>query len=417
MSSSLPPSLVRPVRSLSRHHRWKVLALGVAANVCFSAAINGLPTTAVLVRAAYGLDTAALGLVLGLMGLGVAIGELPWGVATDRWGDRPVLLAGLWTTGAALAAMALWVSPQAGHVPAMGLLAAGLLLVGVLGGSVNGSSGRAVMLWFGPGERGLAMSIRQTAIPLGGGLGALVLPALAARHGFAAVYGVLALSCALCALLAWRWLHEPPVAAPAPGTAAQATEPAGPPALRDAALWRLVLATGLLCAPQCAVLSFGTVFLHDGLGIAVGTAAAAIAVLQGGAIMLRVWSGHWTDRRGNRHAYLRACTLLSALLFIALAASPCLGAGGALVLLVAAGTCVSAWHGVAFAELATRAGAARVGTALGMANTAVFVGCFLTPVAIGQVLPAAGWTAVWLGGAVIAVAAFILFGARRSAGV
>jgi sugar phosphate permease len=53
------------------------------------------------------------------------------------------------------------------------------LAVGVLGGSVNGASGRAVMRWFGAGERGFAMSIRQTAVPLGGGLGALILPSLA----------------------------------------------------------------------------------------------------------------------------------------------------------------------------------------------------------------------------------------------
>ena len=61
------------------------------------------------------------------------------------------------------------------------MLALGLLLVGLLGGSVNGSSGRAVMAWFREGERGLAMSIRQTAVPAGGGLGALMLPALASQ--------------------------------------------------------------------------------------------------------------------------------------------------------------------------------------------------------------------------------------------
>jgi sugar phosphate permease len=44
------------------------------------------------------------------------------------------------------------------------------------------------MRWFGAGERGFAMSIRQTAVPLGGGLGALILPSLASRYGFARVW-------------------------------------------------------------------------------------------------------------------------------------------------------------------------------------------------------------------------------------
>ena len=123
------------------------------------------------------------------MGLGVALFELPWGMLADRWGDRPVLLGGLGATAAALAWMSVFAAPVHGAAPALWLLALGLLLVGVMGGSVNGASGRAVMAWFDEGERGLAMSIRQTAVPLGGGLGALVLPWLASQVGFAAVFG------------------------------------------------------------------------------------------------------------------------------------------------------------------------------------------------------------------------------------
>ena len=94
-------------------HRWKVLAAGVAANAAFSVAFSGIPMTAVLMRTGYRLDNATLGLVLGLMGLGIAVSELPWGLLTDRWGDRPVLLTGLGSTALALVAMALWAAPDA----------------------------------------------------------------------------------------------------------------------------------------------------------------------------------------------------------------------------------------------------------------------------------------------------------------
>src|SRR5579864_6899534 len=194
----------------SARHRWKVLGVGFAANASFSAAFSGIPTTAVLLRSGYHLGNDGLGLALGMLGLGIAVSELPWGMLTDRWGDRRVLLLGLLSTAAALAAMAAFVSPGAAHAPGVVALAVGLLLVGVLGGSVNGSSGRAVMAWFREGERGFAMSIRQTAVPAGGGLGALMLPMLASRFGFASVYGVLALLCAVTTAFAWFWLHEPP---------------------------------------------------------------------------------------------------------------------------------------------------------------------------------------------------------------
>jgi predicted MFS family arabinose efflux permease len=307
--------------SPSPRHRWKVLAAGVAANAAFSVAFSGIPMTAVLMRTGYQLDNATLGLVLGLMGLGIAVSELPWGLLTDRWGDRPVLLTGLGSTAMALVAMALWAAPSAQHIPGLGWLAAGLLLVGLLGGSVNGASGRAVMTWFDASERGLAMSIRQTAV------GALVLPFVALHFGFAALYGLLALLCALSAAMSWAWVHEPPIAKDAPRTSAATAEAPKTGPLRNARVWRIVLGIGILCAPQFAVLSFGTVFLHDFGHAGLATITATMVFTQVGAMVMRVWSGRWTDRRRNRPAYLRACSALSVLLFAALA-----------VLVMAAGT-------------------------------------------------------------------------------
>ncbi|EJL75729.1 sugar phosphate permease [Variovorax sp. CF313] len=403
--------------SFSPRHRWKVLAAGVAANAAFSVAFSGIPMTAVLMRTGYQLDNATLGLVLGLMGLGIAVSELPWGLLTDRWGDRPVLLTGLGSTAVALVAMALWAAPGAGHIPGLGWLGAGLLLVGLLGGSVNGASGRAVMTWFDAGERGLAMSIRQTAVPMGGGIGALVLPYVALHFGFAALYGLLALLCALSAAMSWAWVHEPPVAPRTKATAeARAVSKSGP--LRDARVWRIVLGIGILCAPQFAVLSFGTVFLHDFGHAGLATITATMVFTQVGAMVMRVWSGRWTDRRRNRPAYLRACGALNVLLFAALAVLV-MAAGthvadslalriALVVLLGVSGVCVSAWHGVAYTELATLAGASRAGTALGMANTSVFLVCFITPFSIPHLLALQGWPLVWLAASACALVAMPL---------
>src|SRR6266702_844622 len=251
---------MRALSERAASHRWKVLGVGFAANASFSAAFSGIPTTAVFLRSGYHLGNDGLGLVLGMLGLGIAISELPWGLLTDRWGDRRVLLLGLLTTAAALTAMAGFVVPNGADAPGIVPLALGLLAVGLLGGSVNGSSGRAVMAWFREGERGLAMSIRQTAVPAGGGLGALMLPALASRFGFASVYAVLALACAMTAAFAWRWLHEPSHAdaegAGAPhGNAVLGGASASVSPLRDIGIWRVALGSGVLCVPQLAVVT------------------------------------------------------------------------------------------------------------------------------------------------------------------
>ncbi|WP_025135443.1 MFS transporter [Achromobacter sp. DH1f] len=428
--STLSASATLPASSpLRPAHRWKVLAVGVAANAAFSAAAAGLPATAVFMRSGYRLDNDQLGLALGLMGLGVALLELPWGMLADRWGDRPVLLGGLGATAAALAWMSVFAAPVHGAAPALWLLALGLLLVGVMGGSVNGASGRAVMAWFDEGERGLAMSIRQTAVPLGGGLGALVLPWLASQVGFAAVFGLLGGLCAGAALLTLGWLREPDRAPAKPARAANAgrTFNGAPPAgaarvqaissnassaahpvpsspLRDARVWRAALAIGLLCSPQFAVLTFATVFLHDYSGAGIATLTAVMVAVQVGAMVARIASGRWTDRRGNRRAYLRGCVWLGFTLFAALAgvawavrdtATDPAAVAAVAALLAVAGICVSAWHGVAYTELATLAGAQRAGTALGLANTCVYLGLFLTPLALPHLVAAASWPLAW----------------------
>jgi MFS family permease len=407
----------RPDKALPASHRWKVLAVGVAANAGFSAAAAGIPTTAVWMRAGYQLDNAQLGIALGATGLGIALSELPWGLATDRFGDRPVLVAGLLGTALALVSMALVVVPSAASIPGLPLLALAMALVGLLGGSVNGSSGRAIMSWFSAGERGIAMSIRQTAVPLGGGIGAALLPWLAATHGFAAVYSALALLCAVPAAFAVRWLHEPPLivsACAAPlgptitGSAAAQRSPLG-----DMRIWRIAIGIGVLCMPQFAVLTFATVFLHDFGRLGTAGISATMACVQIGAMIMRVWSGRHTDRRGNRRGYLRGSTLVAGASFAALAFAVGLGrampVSSVIGLIVLAGVCVSAWHGVAYAELATLAGPARAGTALGMANTIVYVGLFLVPLMLPHLLAASSWAAVWLVAGLVSLAVYPLF--------
>ncbi len=281
--------------ALPARHRWKVLAAGVCANAAFSVAFSGIPMTAVLMRSGYQLDAGTLGLMLGLMGLGIALSEMPWGVLTDRWGDRPVLLAGLGGTALALAAMALWAAPPAaGQVPPLPRLAAGWCW-SACWEAASTAPGAGHMLWFSDGERGLAMSIRQTAVPLGGAWARCCCPRWRCTSASP--------PCTACWLRCACWRRcsrRPGCAIPcgrpaAPHAAPAKARPGGP--LRDARAWRLAAGIGVSCAPQFAVLSFGSVFLHDFARIGLGAIAVAMAAVQVGAMALRVWSGRWTDRR------------------------------------------------------------------------------------------------------------------------
>ena len=180
-------------------------------------------------------------------------------------------------------------------------------------------------------------------------------------------------------------------------------------------VWSLAAGIGLLCVPQMAVLTLSAIFLHDVAHLGLVQTTAAMVLYQLGAATLRVWSGHWTDRRGNRIPFLRACGVIAAVAFAAMAAlsfaalrePSWLGAMAPLLftLLAAAGMVASCWHGVAFTELATRAGPERVGTALGLGNTFVFGSYFLTPLLLPMTLGKGGWPSAWGAVALCALAA------------
>jgi len=183
-----------------------------------------------------------------------------------------------------------------------------------------------------------------------------MLPSLASHLGFRPVYGVLGLLCGASALLTWHWLHEPPEAAAEPRRPPRGAGIISP--LRDPMIWRIVCGIGILCAPQFAVLTFATVFLHDAAHVGIAGITATMVAVQLGAMIMRVWSGRFTDRHGNRAAYLRGSILVAVASFVALTLAVASGAPGwSLMPIIAfAGICVSAWHGVAYTELATLAG-------------------------------------------------------------
>ena len=70
---------------------------------------------------------------------------------------------------------------------------------------MNAATGRAVMGWFDTSERGLALGIRQAAVPVGGLVGAFALPQFTVHHA----YALLGALCLLGATAGAIFLREP----------------------------------------------------------------------------------------------------------------------------------------------------------------------------------------------------------------
>jgi sugar phosphate permease len=377
---------------VTSRYRWVILGVGAAGAGAFAALRMGLPALGPALRDAYGLSLAEVGVVFAAVAVGVMLTLVPWGILTDRVGERPVLAGGLGATGLALVAAAF--------APTFAYLLAGLLLAGMAGASATGASGRAVMGWFARSERGFALGIRQMALPLGGALASLMLPWIAGAGGLrAALLSLAGLSFAAAAAAA-LWMRDAP---PPPATL---PPPTAPPPTRDPRIWRLGAAGTLLVAGQSAVLGFLVLFLHDARGMSAATAAAALAVVQLGGAAMRIVAGRRSDREGMRIAPMRRIAAAGGTLLALTAAFS--EAPGVLLYptLLAASIAAMTWNGLAFTAAAEISGRARAGTAMSIQNAMNAVGSVVAPMAFGLLVDATGWGVAF---AALAVAPALAF--------
>jgi sugar phosphate permease len=357
-------------------YRWVVLTVGVVAQASFAAVSLGLAALAPALRAHYGLSIAQVGVALAAVGGGMIVTMLGWGMLADRIGERRVM-----STGLAGGAAAVLVATQAeGAAQLVGALA----VAGCFGASVNAASGRAVAGWFPPAERGLAMGVRQSALPLGGALAAATLPTIAGAEDAPRALAVLAGICAVGALTAAVGMRDPePVPVTGPAT--------DPHPVRDARIWRLTAASFTLVVPQLALLSFVALYLHDERGLSPVAAGAVLAGAQVTGVVARIAVGLGSDRLGTRLRLLRVLVVVFAGTLVAGAAllrAPVAVTVAALGLAAVLGLC---WNGLAFLTVAETAPPSRRGVALGLQNTAVAIAGTVAPIAFGLAVAAAGW--------------------------
>jgi sugar phosphate permease len=368
-------------------YRWLILAAGTLSATTLSAVQIGISAITPALRQHYGLTIGEIGIVLGATNAGMTLTLLAWGIVSDRIGERLAIVIGLAGSAVSLAVAAM--------VNGFAALVATLVATGAFGASVNSASGRAVMHWFGPQERGLALGIRQAAIPIGGFAGAVALPALVSAAGVHAAFVALAVNAVVWATLAGVILRERHVDEE---IAEQFVSP-----LRDLRMWLLCSASAFVLAGQLAIIAFVVLFLHDVRGFSTAHAALVLAAVQVGGVVVRIAVGRLSDRERRR---VPLFARLAVALGITLAGAAALvHAPLALLLpaLVLAGILGMSWNGLSFTAAAEAAGPRRSGAAIGFQQTVLGVGGVVIPIGFAAVVAGGSWRFAFLASAACAL--------------
>lgn len=357
-----------------------------------------------LLHSQRGLSLAQAGLLAAAPNLGMVLALVAWGAASDRWGERRILVIGLAISTIAVVAAAL----------VSGYLALGMILVvaGIGAASTNAASGRVVVGWFPQERRGLAMGIRQSCQPLGVAVAALVVPPLVATGVIAPalIFGAVLVGISAIACLVV-------IVDPARPERVRVDGESDNPYRRDSTLLRIHLVSILLVVPQFALSTFGLVWFVIDLRwstLAAGIVVAAAQFLGAGG---RIAVGVLSDRVGSRLRPLRWVAVAGIVFMLLTAAAGALDWGAAAAVCYVLASCISvADNGLAFTAVAEFAGPHWSGRALGAQNTGQFLSAAIVAPIVGALIGVVGYPAAFaLVALAPAIATPLVPSARREA--
>jgi MFS family permease len=343
------------------------------------------------------LSRVQVGLFLPATYLGGMLFALPAGWLTERRGVRWPLVLGQTVTGAMVVLASL--------AHDLGSALACLFLGGLGFGVLNPGTGKAIIDWFAPRERGRAMGIKQTGLTLGGIVSAAALPSLAATLGWRVALGLAGLVSLISALLVAVLYRDPrPRSVGAAGVPARFAD-IGPFLRRPAVVVVFVCGLGLSLL-QSGVLAYFVLSMRDTFALSVVDAGWLLALAHLGGAAGRLGWGFVSDRvfAARRRPGLAINALIGAAAFGGLGLGSLLPPAWLPALAVAVGVAAFGWVGLYFALVAEIGGARSAGLLTGLAVIFSWGGILIGPPLFGLLLDVTdSYRLAWLALAAIAL--------------
>jgi ACS family hexuronate transporter-like MFS transporter len=342
--------------------RWAILGLIFVSHVIGAAAQYGINTLAPFYKDEMGLSRAQVGLFFSAFYLAMTGASFGTGWLADRLGVRKTTLLGHLGLGVCTTAAAFSPSFESAWVS--------FFLAGFGYSFLNPASSIGVMTWFARDERATAMGIKQTGVPSGGVLAAILAPSLVliiGWRGSLAALGIINFAFGFLFSLLWR----EPASASIDADPTKSTDVNLTP-LNIWALLPISCATAIYLIGQMALITYVPLYLKDVMGYSSYWASQALALTQAGAMVGRVGWGVASDRLfgGRRKVVLIVIGLFSVVLLGALGFMDRESSYWLLMpILFLAGVSLVGYQGVSYALIGEISGKARTGAGLGMMIT------------------------------------------------
>jgi len=381
--------------------RYLVVALFTVSMIAASLIVVGVGTLVPQIAVVLPIAGTHAGVFVTVLFLGSLLTTAAAGALTDRFGDKAVLFWSGIVMSIALIASAL--------VPSFTWILCWFFIYGIAFAAVVPAGSHAILFFFTRKERGFAMGLRQTGVPLGGFFGAVLFTSVGSRYGYAWALIAAGLIVGIVSVVSSALYLEPAELhgerIPTRALLSEMIEIGREPRL----LLLTAGAVALIC-PQMILIGFFPITLIDRTHFSDATASSIFAISQAAAVGGRLFWGWLSDRYfgGNRIVAMVIVALISggaAFAVGTLNASSSIAIACAVALVL--GFAGEGWFGLAVCAMAEIGGEEHAGSALGFGLTWVYAMAVVAPVGFNAIANSAGYPFAWSITALISCAAIL----------
>jgi MFS family permease len=357
---------------MPRRQFLTLVAILTAAHTIGTISVLTLAAIAPVAAKAYGVPVYTIGYQASLIALGIIVALVFGGNLSLRWGATRVNQAGLLLVSLGAAGLS---------IPSLATIVPASVSIGIGYGAMTPSASHILIRFTPAHRRNVVFSFKQSGVPLGGAIAALLMPVIAVTAGWQWALWLVSVAALVMALTMERWRvrwdddREP------------ATPLAANPLRAVAIIWQrrrlrlLAFAGAGIVASQICMQSYTVAMFVEELRVPLVEAGWILTVAQAGGVCGRLFWGWYADAR--RNALLVLAWLAATLVFATLGVGT-LAFGWPRPLVYALffllGATASGWNGVFLGEVARVAPPGQVSPATGGALFFVNVGSVAAPI-------------------------------------